>query len=48
MEALEIHRSSGPYKALGERAAKEQLLSKAPDVKIVQRVGGCDWKSGLT
>ena len=37
---MEKHRSSGPYKDLHEKAAKEQLLAKAPDLKVVKRVGG--------
>lgn len=35
-----MHRSSGPYMALQERGAKEQLLSAAPEVKIIQQIGG--------
>ena len=39
MEALELHRASGPYAALREKAAKEQLWSKSPNVMILKRVG---------
>ena len=40
MEAFESHRTSEVYAMSQKRGAEIQLLAAAPDVKILQHVGG--------
>ncbi|CAF9919155.1 MAG: hypothetical protein ALECFALPRED_000984 [Alectoria fallacina] len=39
-ESFEIHATSSPFKAMREKAAKEQLLVAPIEVKVLKRVGG--------
>lgn len=40
MAALEAHRQSDVYAMVQKRGAETQLLAAAPDIKILQHVGG--------
>ena len=45
MASLGEHRKGELYKALNARAAEEQLLVAAPDVKVLQSVGGFGYRA---